>query len=180
MSDSAQKVGEEILVNTSALFDQNFTTITGLSNGGFVVSWQDQSGTLGDSNGSSIKAQVYDSAGTKVGGEFLVNTQTASNQNWPTIAGLSNGSFVVSWNDYSGTLGDASGSSIKAQIFTLVDSNQPATDLLLTGGASHEALFGYGGNDTLDGNGGNDVSAVKSTLLISSTDRARVDRFDLR
>ncbi|MER0239551.1 hypothetical protein [Fulvimarina sp. MAC8] len=37
----------------------------------------------------------------KSGEEFLVDSVTAINREEPTIAGLSNGGFVVSWQDYS-------------------------------------------------------------------------------
>jgi Ca2+-binding RTX toxin-like protein len=111
------KVGSEFLVNTQTTNGQNEPTITGLANGGFVVTWSDFSGTLGDSSQTSIKAQVFGADGTKVGGEFLVNTQTTGFQTEPQITRLANGGFVVGWSDQSGTLGDST-ASIKAQIFT--------------------------------------------------------------
>ncbi|WP_225009724.1 DUF642 domain-containing protein [Novosphingobium percolationis] len=111
------KIGIEFLVNTETLGDQNRPTITGLADGGFVVAWQDSSATLGDASATSIKAQKFDATGAKVGGEFLVNTQTTSYQTSPTITGTVDGGFVVSWEDLSGTLGDTSGYAIKAQAF---------------------------------------------------------------
>ena len=111
------KVGGEFLVNTQTAGAQGWQTITGLSNGGFVISWWDRSGTLGDSSDGSIKAQIFDASGVKVGGEFLVNTQTATEQGEPAVTGLSSGGFVVAWKDYSNTLGDDSYGSIKAQVF---------------------------------------------------------------
>jgi hypothetical protein len=54
----------------------------------------------------------------KVGTEFLVNTQTDSSQFSPKVTSLSNGGFVVSWSDFSLTLGDADSGSVKAQLFT--------------------------------------------------------------
>lgn len=112
------KVGSEFLVNTQTLSSQSVPTTTGLANGGFVITWQDTSGTLGDASGSSIKVQVFSASGAKVGSETLVDANTAGNQTVPTITGLANGGFVITWQDTSGTLGDDSGSSIKAQLFT--------------------------------------------------------------
>ncbi len=118
MFDAAgARIGGELLVNTQTASYQYYPTITGLTGGGFVVTWQDYSGTLGDADGASIKAQMFDAAGAQIGGEFLVNTQTASSQYGSTITGLTGGGFVVTWQDYSGTLGDADGASIKAQMF---------------------------------------------------------------
>ena len=110
-------LGGEFLVNTQTHSDQYLPTVTGLANGGFVVTWTDYSGTLGDDSELSIKAQVYDASGSKVGGEFLVNTQTYNSQAESVVTGLPNGGFVITWTDYSGPLGDSSLTSIKAQIF---------------------------------------------------------------
>ncbi|WP_295529995.1 VCBS repeat-containing protein [Novosphingobium sp. Chol11] len=112
------KVGPELLVNTQTIDFQQNPTVTGLVKGGFVVAWVDGSRTLGDSDGSSIKAQLFTSGGVKVGTEFLVNTEVAGGQGDPEIASLTNGGFVVTWYDSSGTLGDGEVSSIKAQVFT--------------------------------------------------------------
>jgi hypothetical protein len=105
------KVGSEFLVNTSTTSTQMLSKITSLSSGGFVITWGDMSGTLGDSDGYSVKAQIFDPIGTKIGGEFLVNTQTAGDQNYPAITGLLNGGFVIVWP----SPGD--GWDVKAQIF---------------------------------------------------------------
>ncbi len=77
--------GGEFLVNTSTLGHQDSSTITRLSNGGFVVAWQDLSGQGGDASRSAVKAQVYDAGGTRVGSEFLVNTEAQGYQGFPTI-----------------------------------------------------------------------------------------------
>jgi Ca2+-binding RTX toxin-like protein len=111
------KVGDEFLVNTQTAKFQTSPTVANLTNGGFVVSWSEGSGTPSDTNLYAIKAQIFAADNTKVGGEFLVNTQAAGFKSGPTIAGLANGSFVVSWYDSSGTLGD-SDYSIKAQMFS--------------------------------------------------------------
>jgi Cadherin-like domain/Bacterial cadherin-like domain/RTX calcium-binding nonapeptide repeat (4 copies) len=111
---AAARMGGEILVNTATLNAQYEPTITALRSGGFVVSWQDGSGQGGDASGSGIKAQIFDAAGAKVGGEFLINTSTFNDQYQPAITALSSGGFVVSWTDDSG---DASGTGIRAQIF---------------------------------------------------------------
>jgi Ca2+-binding RTX toxin-like protein len=109
--------GSEIVVNTETLGYQSRPTITSLSSGGFVVSWEDSSGRGGDEDGAGIKAQIFDAWSAKVGSEFLVNTTTLFDQNEPAITSLSWGGFVISWVDGSGVGGDASEQGIKAQIF---------------------------------------------------------------
>ncbi len=96
---AVSKLGGEFLVNTQTAGEQRLPAIAHLAGGGFVVTWEDSSGTLGDSSGSSIKAQLYGADGAKVGSEFLVNTSTAANQYSASVAGLADGGFVISWAD---------------------------------------------------------------------------------
>ena len=119
------KVGDEFNVNTNTQSRQWNTAVSGLADGGFVVTWQDGdgpydnegasligSGTLGDVD-SSIKAQIFSAGGVKIGSEFLVNTDVAGVQSRPKVVGLTNGNFVVTWMTPT-----ASGSQeIKAQVF---------------------------------------------------------------
>jgi hypothetical protein len=109
-------LGNEFRVNSQTFATQDEPDVAVLTTGGFVVIWEDQSGTLGDSSPLSIKAQIYDSASAPVGGEFLINTQTSASQILPKVTGLSGGRFVVTWTDAS-PVGDSSFASIKAQIF---------------------------------------------------------------
>ncbi|MGH7970205.1 MAG: hypothetical protein ACREIC_15900, partial [Limisphaerales bacterium] len=44
-----------------------------------------------------VYAQILSPTGQKVGGEFLVNQFTSYNQRTPSIAGLSDGRFVITW-----------------------------------------------------------------------------------
>ncbi len=115
---SGTAVGSEFLVNTATAGAQDRSTVTGLASGGFVVSWTDASLTGGDANGTGVKAQIYDASGARVGGEFLVNTQTTNNQGDSSITALSSGGFVVSWGDTSLLGTDRSGSGVKAQIYS--------------------------------------------------------------
>jgi hypothetical protein len=96
-------VGAEIRVNTATAGDQAQPQITALSNGGFVVTWYDRSlgvgGAGGDTTDYAIKAQVFAAGGAPVGAEIRVNTATADTQFNPEITALSNGYFVVAWND---------------------------------------------------------------------------------
>jgi hypothetical protein len=116
-SSPVARIGSEFLINTQITSDQQYPSIASLVGGGYVICWTDASGTSRDGSGSSIKGQLYSAAGAKVGSEFLVNTQTIGNQQSCVVSSLTRGGFVVTWADHSGTLGDGSGSSIKAQVF---------------------------------------------------------------
>lgn len=106
------KSGGDFLVNTTTKQAQQEPTITGLADGGFVVAWTDREtqASVGD-----VRAQVFNGDGSKLGGEFLVNTVTEGEEfeHEPTIAGLADGRFVVAWTDVG--LGEPL--EVRAQIF---------------------------------------------------------------
>ena len=110
---SGNKVGGEIVANTSATEYQKTPVVTELSNGFIVIVWEDHRGENGDTDGTSIKAQVLDANGNRIGGEFLVNSSTAGDQQFPSVAALADGSFIISWSDGSGAGGDASGFGVR-------------------------------------------------------------------
>lgn len=111
------KVGGELLVNTTTSDFQWQPSAAALADGGFVITWIDESGTGGDTDGRAIRGQRYDSNSAKAGGEFLVNTTTAGDQNETSVAGLAGGGFVVVWTDDSETGGDTDGEATRGQLF---------------------------------------------------------------
>ena len=62
--------------------------------GNFVVVWA----SYQDGDGTGIVGQRFDAAGSRVGGEFLVNTVTAGYQAAPDVALNASGQFVVVWS----------------------------------------------------------------------------------
>jgi Ca2+-binding RTX toxin-like protein len=113
----AKRSGTEFLVNTTTSNEQSLSAVTGLANGRFVVTWQDLSQTGGDTSGYATRAQIFNADGTTFGGEFLVNTATASFQLDPDITSLDDGRFVVVWTDFSQSAGDTSSNAVRGQIF---------------------------------------------------------------
>ena len=65
-----------------------------LSDGAVVVTWSSygQDGSM-----QGIFGQRLSANGARIGGEFQVNQFSPFNQRTPTIVGLSNGRFVVTW-----------------------------------------------------------------------------------
>lgn len=115
-----EDVSTVLSVNTATRHEQGPSAVTGLADGGFVVTWQDWSngigGTSGDADRTAVKAQVYDAAGIRMGGEILVNTTIVADQYDPTITALTNGDFVVTWTDTSATRTGGQ-AVVKAQLF---------------------------------------------------------------
>ena len=90
----------------------------------------DDSGTGGDTSGGAIRARIFDAEGSPSGADLLINTTTAETQYEPTIAALADGSLVVAWTDWSGTGGDQSGASVRAQVFR-ADGTSLGAELLV-------------------------------------------------
>lgn len=120
ISSTGAKVGSEFTVNSVASTATNSPTdaVAPLSGGGFVAVW---SNNTASSTGADIKAQIFTSAGAKVGSEFLVNTSTTGDQVVPVAASLQTGGFVVVWQDLSnysvhGQVFDSSGAKVGSEL----------------------------------------------------------------
>ncbi len=117
-SPNGMKVGNEFLVNTITQYTQEKSNVTGLSDGGFVVTWTDRSTSVDDRSLSAVRGQQFSTDGTKIGNEFLINTTTRYAQYDPCVTSLSGGGFVVTWVDGSESPDDTSWSAIRGQLFS--------------------------------------------------------------
>jgi hypothetical protein len=70
--------------------------IRSLMDGGFVVCWNgyNQEELL------NVYARIFNSDGSSRGAEFQVNSDTLIDYTLPTVAGLSDGGFVICWTQY--------------------------------------------------------------------------------
>ena len=102
---SGVAVGGETRINSYTANDQSMPTVTGLSGGGYVVSWVSNGQ---DGGGLGIYAQRYDANGVAQGAETKVNTYFTGQQTAPSIAALANGGYVVAW-DSDGEDGSSTG-----------------------------------------------------------------------
>ncbi len=96
--NSGNKKGNQIRVNRYTLNFQGKPSVVGLKGGGFVVCWES---LYQDGSEYGIFAQQFDATGNKKGDEFRVNTHTNNYQCNSTIANLTDGGFVVCWEDYN-------------------------------------------------------------------------------
>ena len=71
-------------------------------NGNFIVAWDGNGTQSGNVDAQGVFFQRYNAAGITQGGETLVNTTTAGNQQNASVAMDANGNFVVAW-DGNGT-----------------------------------------------------------------------------
>ncbi|CCC96833.1 calcium-binding protein [Azospirillum baldaniorum] len=87
-------VDGEVRVNSYTANAQHGERVTALPDGGFLIVWhsEGQDGSVWGTHGQRFAAD-----GTRVGGEFRVNAGTPDNQYLPSMAGLADGGFVVTW-----------------------------------------------------------------------------------
>jgi Ca2+-binding RTX toxin-like protein len=145
------KQGGEITVNTSTGGAQRFSEATLLKNGNVVVVWTDEGRNAGDTTSTTVRAQIYKPDGTKLGAEFIVPTELAGREYWPDVVALSNGKFVVVWNDNGGqvpgqvaggTVTDSDISGAVGQVFN-ADGTRFGDDFLMntrTAGAQNNPM----------------------------------------
>jgi Ca2+-binding RTX toxin-like protein len=139
-------VGGETRINTTAAGSQSYPAITGLTDGGYVVTWDSH---IGPENGSDIFAQRYGFSGAAVGGETQINTTAPGDQVDPAITALFDGGFLVTWASQ-----DGSSEGIYAQRF---NANGNTFASRLKGDGAANTLRWTGGSAMLDGGLGNDT-----------------------
>ena len=86
-------VGSQFLVNTTTALKQDDASLAMHSDGSFIVLWDGP----GDGMGTGVFGQRFAADGTRIGGEFQVNTTTASHQQYPEMDFAADGSFVATW-----------------------------------------------------------------------------------
>jgi hypothetical protein len=102
-SASGVAVGPEIRVPGLTSATQDYAHVAGLSDGGFVITWEDSAGY--DGSGWGVYGQRYDAGSVAQGGQFLVNTVTSSTQHHDAVASYAGG-FAVAWSSYGNPGGD--------------------------------------------------------------------------
>jgi Ca2+-binding RTX toxin-like protein len=103
LDSAGNKVGGEIVVPENAPGDKYPMGLAALAGGGFVAAWSgfevaDQFGNLSP----GLRAQIFDSAGNKVGAAFSLNTIVPGYQANSELAALPSGGFVAAWTDDGG------------------------------------------------------------------------------
>jgi len=137
-------VNDEELVNTTTQHNQDESSITSLTDGGYVISWTSYAQ---DRSGDAVFLQKFASDGDKVGVESQVNTIFTGNQNDSSITSLVDGGYVVVWTSYAqdgsydgifsqrfATDGSKRGAEVRVNDTTYHHQNQPIVDSLEDGG----------------------------------------------
>ncbi|MES1212961.1 MAG: Ig domain-containing protein, partial [Singulisphaera sp.] len=93
-SAAGTALASDFQVNQFTSGDQQAPSIAMAASGQFIVSWQS---AAQDGNGDAIVARRYGSTGTALAAEAIVNQTTAGNQDAPSVAANSDGSYVIAW-----------------------------------------------------------------------------------
>ena len=111
------QVGYRKLVNTTTSGNQTWARVTELAGGGYVVVWEDDGLAF-----SAIRAQMFDTAGNRVGSEIAVIVPPGNQEITPAVTGLADGGFAVTWtqlvgssNYVLGSIYDAHGTFVRSQ-----------------------------------------------------------------
>ncbi len=112
VDENPDHIGAQIFSSVGVPIGTNFTVsqqnfselgtpeVVALSTGGFAVTWQaKQDLTAFDTN--NVYARAYYADGSPVSSEFVVNQTTSGEEVLPSIAALSDGNFVIAWNNES-------------------------------------------------------------------------------
>ena len=118
--------GAQFQVNSYTTSYQDSPAIATDADGNFVVVWQSNGSSGGDTSSRSVQGQRYSAAGAPLGAQFQVNSYTTGSQLDPAIATDANGDFVVVWRSSGSSGGDTSNSSVQGQRYSAAGVPQGA------------------------------------------------------
>lgn len=113
---SGAKVAGETLVPTTTVGPQDFSDVSGLGDGGWVVTWSSRPAI--NATDFEIRMQAYNADGSKRGSETQVNTTSTGTQVHSSVAALTGGGWVITWQgDDPDTSNGDSKTDIYQQLF---------------------------------------------------------------
>lgn len=144
---------------------QGLSQTARLPGGGYVAIWNDRSLLGGDASGWSVQGQIFAADGSRVGGQFLVNTTTNGDQLYADVVALTNGNVVVTWHDSNppttmrGQVLDPAGTKIGSE-FSIDRTPTSSADPDLTALSDGGFAMAWSVFDTHPGGDGNDHGVV--------------------
>ena len=93
-SGGVKLYADDFLVNTYTTNFQETATVTGLADGGWVVTWRSR---VQDGSEGSVYQQRFNAAGAAQGVEERINQTIAGQQTEPRVTSLSDGGWLVTW-----------------------------------------------------------------------------------
>ena len=126
-------IGNDFVVNSTALAQGSTPSVAALPDGRFLVVWDGDDN--GDGAGSCIRGRYFGTMGAPVGNDFIVNTTATGNQVEPSIATLADGRIAIAWA--SDEVAGDGGTSIRVRLFN-VDGTPAGGDFLVNANTSDD------------------------------------------
>ena len=111
-------LGTQFQVNDYTSSEQDQASVAMAGDGSFLVVWRSLGSDNGDDSGRTVQAQRFDSAGSPIAGQFLVNSYTDGSQLEPDVGVAADGTFVVAWESNGSNGSDSAFYSVQAQRFS--------------------------------------------------------------
>jgi Ca2+-binding RTX toxin-like protein len=151
-SAAGARVGDAVSVSTAVGAGTSIAVTT--TDAGFAVAFGKAIGTdpfNSSAKQTDIAVQLFDTSGTRLGSDFIVNAPSQSEQSKPSIVQFGSGDLAVAFTDYgSDSNGDV---SFRLLFDPIIGTSANDT---LSGSASADKIDGRAGDDTLNGGAGND------------------------
>ena len=110
-------IAEDFQVNSYGTGYQYSSDVAVAPGGGFLIYWSGNAPLSADTDAAAALVSRYDSAGTLVGGELVVNSLTTDYQNADGLAMDEKGDFLVLWNSQVSAGDDTANTSIQGRFF---------------------------------------------------------------
>jgi hypothetical protein len=118
LDSAGHPLGGPVQANVESGGGRYDAAVTALSDGGFVVAWQSQTG---DYDGSGIFGRRFGADGSAIDQqEFGINQMRAGDQTGPDVVALANGGFAAAWVDA------AAGGAVSVEARVFVAPGSPA------------------------------------------------------
>ena len=132
----ANGLDKVVQVNTTATGVQHLPAIAALANGNFVVAWVDEGTATGANPVATLRAQVMDPTGAKVGTEITVPGNVTSQSHPPSLTALADGRFLVGWEQGNVSSGTVVSTSVRAAAYNADGTVSTATFAAAVGGTN--------------------------------------------
>ncbi|MBB4867628.1 putative RNA-binding protein with TRAM domain [Pseudomonas nitritireducens] len=96
-----KSLGAEVLANQLSAGKQSSPSVSPLSNGNFIVTWDSNDNSGLDQSGLSTWGRMFDAKGEALGNEFLVSGNALGDQSEPIVVPREGGGFVVVYTSKS-------------------------------------------------------------------------------
>jgi hypothetical protein len=122
-------LGNEFAITTNTVGNQYEPQVAVSPSGLFVVSWTDYDSNRDGGGGtpsSSVWMRLYDTTGTAIGSEMMVNQSIAGYQGFPVIAMNDSGRLIVVWEGNGTQVGQIDSYGVFSRAFQLAQTGTTA------------------------------------------------------